>query len=391
MAERADKARVSRVESLFARAFLVLLALSVSFTGLELGARAFLWLAPEDVFMRYASLAQLEAHFGESRSKLMPHVYLGVIPRPAWSRGANRHNALGFRGAEIPQPKPAGEFRIACLGGSTTYTSPVEDWRLAYPAQLERELRSGHPRVRVVNAGVPDWTSWETVFSFQTRVLDLQPDLAIVYHAINDFEARLVWPPDAYRPDNSGSRVVPAPSPTGVFEHSTLFRILLSRTGLVRPEGRLERVLARPESSRLIPFRRQLEAGAYPQPPFDEVPLEQILAANPPVYFRRNIENLIAIARFRSVSVVLTTMPTAPLEAHLQFASPQDVLGIGEMNEVTRAIAREQHVALFDLAALFPTDASLFVDGVHVNERGAAIHARLLASFLEERGLVGAE
>jgi hypothetical protein len=377
---------LARIEALLARALLALLAIGVSFAVLELAARATLAFAPDEIFLTYASLADLEARFGES--KFVPHVYLGVVPRPGWQRGLNRHNASGFRGAEVERPKPAGEFRIVCMGGSTTYSTGVEDWRLSYPAQLETQLQRRHARLRVVNAGVPDWTSWETTINFQTRVLDLEPDLAVVHHAINDFEARLVWPPEAYLPDNSGSRVYPQRRTPNLLERSTLLRMLLIRTGRARPQGRLERTLERPSSSLVIPLRRQLAAGTYPQPPFDELPLERILAANPPIYFRRNLENLIAIARFRGIGVVLTTMPTAPLAAHLQFASPQDALGIGEMNEVTRAIAGEQGVALFDLAAQFPTDAALFVDGVHLNERGAAIHAELLARLLEERGLL---
>jgi lysophospholipase L1-like esterase len=379
---------MTRIESLFAKAFLALLAFGVSFALLEIGARALLGLASEEFFMRYASLPQLDDRFGKARSMFVPHAYLGVVPRPSWSRAANRHNSLGFRGAEMPRSKPAGEFRIVCMGGSTTYTSAVDDWRLSYPAQLERVLREGHPLVRVVNAGVSDWTSWETVINFQTRVLDLEPDLAVVYHAINDFESRLVWPPAAYRPDNSGSRVHALEAPPRILERSTLLRFFLIRLGRSRPPARIERVLKRPESSRLIVYRNQLAAGTYPQDPFDEVSIDQILAANPPVYFRRNLENLIAIARFRGVAVVLTTMPTAPAEAHLSFAAAPDIRGIGEMNDVTRAIADEQDIALFDLAERFPADVSLFADGVHVNKRGAALHAELLARFLEERGLV---
>ena len=82
--------------------------------------------------------------------------------------------------------KPLGEYRIACLGGSTTYTTSVEDWRLSYPALLEHELHNaGLGSVCVLNCGAAGWSSWESLINLETRVLDLDPDLIVVYHAIN--------------------------------------------------------------------------------------------------------------------------------------------------------------------------------------------------------------
>jgi len=84
-------------------------------------------------------------------------------------------------------PKPAGQFRIVCLGGSTTYTSDVKDYRDSYPYLLEKYLKAqGYNDVTVVNAGAGSWSSWESLINFQFRVLDLDPDLIIVYHGIND-------------------------------------------------------------------------------------------------------------------------------------------------------------------------------------------------------------
>ena len=56
----------------------------------------------------------------------------------------------------------------------------------------------------MINAGLAGWSSWESMINFQLRLLDLEPDLIIVYHAVNVLHARLVWPPEAYQPDNSG-------------------------------------------------------------------------------------------------------------------------------------------------------------------------------------------
>ena len=55
-------------------------------------------------------------------SKYVPHPYLAYALNPSYrsADGLTRHNSLGFRGAEIAHAKPAGAYRIACLGGSST-------------------------------------------------------------------------------------------------------------------------------------------------------------------------------------------------------------------------------------------------------------------------------
>ena len=174
-----------------------------------------------------------------------------------------------------------------------------------------------------------------------------------------------------------------------IAERSAVLRLLLIPLGRMDAPIRLDRYIARPKSWWIGRLRAQLDAGTYPAPPFDEISLERILAANPPRFFRRNLEHLIAIAQFRGVRVALTTMAVAPVEAKLRFGSKLDALGIGEMNDVTRAVAREQNVPLLDLANEYPRDASLFADGVHLNARGSAIHAEHVARFLEANRLVG--
>ena len=105
-------------------------------------------------------------------------------------------NELGYRGPEIALPKPDNTYRIAAMGGSTTFGSDLASWREAYPHQLELQLRGrlGSDRLEVVNAGVPAYSSWETLASFLIRVQDLEPDMIIIYHAINDINPRLSDP-----------------------------------------------------------------------------------------------------------------------------------------------------------------------------------------------------
>ncbi len=140
-------------------------------------------------------------------------------------------------------PKPPAVYRIACLGGSTTYGDGVDDWRLTYPALLQDSLRAwGVSEVEVVNAGVPGYSSYESVINLEFRVLDLHPDLVFFYEAINDVYPRLVWPPSAYLGDNSGflGDKWPFEGPS-LLERSTLARAIMIKLHLILPQPTLSR------------------------------------------------------------------------------------------------------------------------------------------------------
>src|SRR6185436_19517966 len=87
-------------------------------------------------------------------------------------------NALGMRGGEVG-PKAAGETRVLALGDSFTYGHGVQDDE-AYPAVLERELRGSVPGVRVLNAGVPGYSTDQSYTYFLRDGAALAPDLLLV-------------------------------------------------------------------------------------------------------------------------------------------------------------------------------------------------------------------
>ena len=384
------------------RAFLNVVALLTSalatFAVLEVGARVYLErFAPEPRFINYASFRQLSERYGgdgaTSHQLLSPHRYLGYYPTPGYTKGKNRHNSLGYRGEEIVLPKPPGEIRIVCVGGSTTYDSDIEDYRLAYPSRLEAELRGrGYDNVTVVNAGAAGWTSWESLVALSLRVLDLDPDVIIDFDAMNDVHTRFVWPPDRYRGDNSGYR---AANQSGlfmpsIFEYSTLLRILMIRAGWVGSHADISRTI-----DRLAPsyygdvWRDQKRTGTYPGGIFREVSPDEMLSRNGPRYFARNLANLVAIANANGAEVVFASFaysPDFPEEPRVTSAEYRQA--IAEHNEVLRSVAERSGAAFFDFAAVFPSDRRYFTDGRHNNEEGAALKARMFADFLVESGLL---
>ncbi|RMD97873.1 MAG: SGNH/GDSL hydrolase family protein, partial [Calditrichaeota bacterium] len=78
-------------------------------------------------------------------------------------------------------------FRIFCLGGSTTAGFPF-DCQVSFPQQLRYMLRQAYPQYHfeVINLGISALNSY-TVLDLLPAILDLQPDLILIYMGHNEF------------------------------------------------------------------------------------------------------------------------------------------------------------------------------------------------------------
>lgn len=296
------------------------------------------------------------------------HPYLPCVPNPEFrsADGKDRHNRLGFRGDEIAAAKPAGVFRIVCLGGSTTYTAGVDDAGDAYPAQLQRILREKHGRanVEVVNAGVHAFTSLDSLLNLELRVLPLEPDLIVVYHGINDLACRLV-PPDRYHRDNSGYALHWSrrnrEEPPRWWHHSLLAYCCGVKLGWI-PEHRV--------GQGFIPDTTGMSVGD--------------LARNPPVYFERNLRAMTVLVRDAGAEIMFATFACSE-----SLVDPLLLAGLAENNEVVRRLGARLNVPVFDFAGRMPKDREFWFNFIHVNRAGAARTAELFAEFIDETFCAG--
>jgi lysophospholipase L1-like esterase len=252
-------------------------------------------------------------------------------------------NADGFRGPAIVRPKPPGAYRIVCLGGSTTYTSYVDDGE-TYPELLQARLREARPElgIEVINAGVESYTSAESLNNLAFRCLELEPDAIVVYHGANDFRPRRY--PDfdpgylAYRKPWDGT--------TDDY---------VARTG---------------ELGGINGFIQQVPRDS------DTTQAENVRAHGPEV-FGRNLRSLVGVARAHGIRTIFVTMAAsdakcpAPLKA-----------GIAEHNEVVRQICRDADLLCIDLSRSMSQAEGMFHDSVHVTPRGSALKAQLIAEEL---------
>lgn len=346
----------------------IIIAVVVVLAAVEAGYRLFVFrFAPRSLVVRYVMEPDLPPQY----RRFKPHPYLLYALNEDYrsADGLNRHNALGFRGAEFPREKPPGAYRIACLGGSSTYTTKVDDYRLSYPDQLQDVLREryGHEGVHVINAGVAGYTSWESLSNLQLRVLDLSPDLVVIYHATNDVQARLV-PPERYVRDGTGHRKAWDRGRYGWWDHVLIFRFVGLKLGFSLPNSLDDAI--------------NVEHGG-------EENGREWLARNPPDFFEDNLLDMVAVTRAHGAEIMFSSWAHRPgTDKHP--LDPVYLEGVDENNAAVRRTAEKERVAFFDFAAEMPQDESYWADERHVNEKGARRKAELFAEFIETRFLASA-
>ena len=373
-----------------AGALVALAAFVALCAGLEMAARVYLWhFASKRQFQTYASIRQLHERAVQGGTALKPytaHRYIGYIPAPNYAKGLNHHNSLGYRGEEIVVPKPKNAFRIVCIGGSTTYTPGVQDWHSTYPSRLEKDLRQAGFNVRVVNAGAESWMSYAALINFELRVRYLDPDMVIVSQGIEDTIGRFVWPPEAYRGDNSGVKraTVSSVYMPGIFEYSTFLRMILIRMGWSRPMASTEETLNTWQPTFVgLPLHNGKAYASRYQKEQRKVSVREVLTANPPVYFRRNLENLAVVAKSEHIMPLFAPVTTCPGFSRFSWVNdPAMARALAETNTVIKEVAADTGSEYFDLAAEFPRTKSYFCDGCHVSKKGAQLKARLFARFI---------
>jgi lysophospholipase L1-like esterase len=227
-----------------------------------------------------------------------------------------------------------------------------------YPAMLLAQLGVRHPgrSWTGVNLGTAGWTTFQGVRQLRRDVLALRPRVVTIYYGWNDH-----W------------------------------------IGFGLPDRDVARLLRRTGSGwqdlRLVELGEKAWVARHRSDDNRRVPLPE---------FRRNLHEMVALARSRGIEPVLITAPTS----HERGSEPEYLKGVWihrledvvpvhqEYVEAVRGVAREDRAVLCDLAAGFAAikaahRRALFLkDGIHLNHRGAERAAAMLAECLEGAGVV---
>jgi len=264
-----------------------------------------------------------------------------------------------FNRQQFHTPKPAGTFRIFCLGGSTTYGRPYSD-ATSFSGWLREFLPAadGSREWEVVNAGGISYASYR-VAKLMEELVRYQPDLFVIYCGHNEFLERRTYSSIIETPETLRN----ATALLGRSRTYTLLRRLLHRDP-VRPAAKGKR----DDSSKPYELPAEVKAvlddaigpDAYSR---DDEQQRQVIA-----HFRFNLYRMLDIARSAGARVVLV-VPAGNLRACSPFKS-QHRDGLGEL-ELGRV--EELYTAAKSLRddrpaeALELTNAALAVDDRHAH------------------------
>lgn len=117
-------------------------------------------------------------------------------------------NRLGYAGVrEYDIQRHDNSVRIMVVGGSTVENcAPELGPDSSWPAVLEDILNSQFvdTDIEVVNAGLAGYSSVESMVDFALKGVELQPDILLIYHNIND--VLTIQMADGFKPDYSHVR-----------------------------------------------------------------------------------------------------------------------------------------------------------------------------------------
>lgn len=327
------------------------------------------------------------------------HPFLQNAPKPNRSRFGT--NGFGFRGADLPGRKEEGSFRIFVLGGSTVFCAPLA-LEATHAEMLRVRLAARHPdvRIEVQNAGAEWHSSLHSLIKYLTWIRELDPDLVIVWHGINDLYRSFspaAFAEGPYRRDygHFHGAVAAMARPK-----EASWRIAGMRADRWFSDFRCDRArVVGPYGDGVKGIRQMLFPRSRPV----EIERWRSLGA-----FERNLRDLVRNARADGVEVLLASQPSlyredlAPAQRELLWfplahqergtrPSLRSMIdGMAQYNAASRRVAEEEGAAFVDLAARVPKSTEFLYDDVHYTEQGCAVIAEALEEAVRAAGWIAA-
>jgi lysophospholipase L1-like esterase len=250
------------------------------------------------------------------------------------------------------------EFTLVFQGGSTTECVAVQE-ELRWPNLVPVQLEPLGFRVNALNAGKSANTAHDSLVNLVELVGPSRPDVVLLMNAVNDAGLLAEFGYSRHGANHDGWRQGLRWLGQTLSSHSAL-------AGLVR------RAVDFPGRVDLAGVRTQ--ASALPGRP-------------DPLPYAARVRAWVRTARAYGSEPVLITEPLSTMRN--EFTPPwTDAGALADFNERVRAIGLEEGATVIDLAALVQTELrvrrpeELFYDGLHVNDDGSRLYARLVAGEL---------
>jgi lysophospholipase L1-like esterase len=332
-----------------------------------------------------------------------PHYYLGraLIPNARFKStvGEINVNSHGFRGDEFSTPKPQGHYRIFAMGGSTTfgYYPATSSDQAAYPGVLAALLQASKPnpnvaKYEVVNAGVPGYSMRTLTQSLLARILFYEPDMVVITEVTNDLArygnvAGLDHPLE--------NQFVPTGIVVGLLDNVLGWSYAIQELRFVL-ETRIWGSLVARFANVSIPNNSGSKSWGR------DVRYEDV--------FRRDVRNLVRLAKSNGVTPVLATQAisfredtdfsnlTAD-EVKMQFNKPAIFYAtvpaderyqmFRRYNGIIREVAESEGAIYADVDAAVPKTSEYHWDYCHLTDKGSAIQAEVIFQAIAKRARLG--
>ena len=111
-------------------------------------------------------------------------------------------NNNGFRGPELLTDVGDEHYRIFMIGGSTIFGSGLTSDKETIPYKLHEKVNENYDNVEVINAGISSITSFEELFHIKNNLINLDPDMIIIYDGVNDIGYQRTTEPEIKESDD---------------------------------------------------------------------------------------------------------------------------------------------------------------------------------------------
>ncbi len=276
------------------------------------------------------------------------------------------------------------QFRVLCLGASTTYGYLLEADE-TWPAMLEQRLVDDGYDVEVINAGVSWQTSAQGLISYVLDGRFFQPDIVIAMYATSDLARSFPLPGEppferdygSYQGpmrlmflERSGAESDKSPMAWLRFETSALYR-------LARQVTRIDLMYYRSLREGL---NNAIEPAAVDVPPTVDVALDGFPSIRS---HRENLAYLVRLCEADGHRIILATEPNLfdcadaadqPIDLHDALGAIVSRHSLAAAMEVCRQslfdIARETGAVVVDAERAVGKVVEHFIDGVHFTPEG---------------------
>ena len=343
-----------------------------------------------------------------------PHMSRTFLPSPEVMPGiiGNSRFQTNSKGLRADELNDADRYRILAIGGSTTeclYLDQSETWPQLLQDSLNRS--PGAPKTWVGNAGMSGRNSRHHVIALSHLPLDeMKVDAVVVLAGVNDLSLRLSQD-SAFDP-----KAMAKPSVRSKLMEETFLGMgygnpqdpWLKRSYLWQALRKLKERLAGPAERRqaqdhtgdiYVAWRRHRHEAMDIRTTLPDLSMaiEE---------YKTNLKALVAIARERSLRLILATQPSMwkpglprELQSLLWLGGVGDFqvragqpyysveslsLAMKQYNDAMLSVCESEAVECVDLSNM-TKDTTVFYDDVHFNVAGASQVARIMAAHILAR------